>query len=451
MSSQTLIKKRVMFISHSAAQNTGAEKCLLSFFKKIDRNKIEPVAVFPFDGPLKNASESLGVKSFIVPVRYWITSPIRYSDCREGLIDRCKDIAGLIKSEHIDIVHTNTSIFPEGAIAARMTETPHVWHLHEILDGHPWLKLLFPLGMAYRFMDITSDRVVVVSEALKKKVDNRISSEKVHLIHNGIESPKDGYDRGDLERKTGIPVYDPVVCTIGAIRKEKGYDTFLEAAAIVLKRKNAWFAIIGGTEDHDLESILKRRARELSIDGRVKFLNYREDAVQILNAIDIYVIPSLTESFGISCVEAMASGKPVVSTRCGGPEEIILEGTTGLLVEPNNPQQMAEAILTLIDNPEKSEEMGSEGKRRFEALFSEEVYCRRFEDLYLGICGGAGIRKTATIEFDNYFELLKNIEEKINLHMETVNSVFDTYSWKMTAPLRRFTGMINNLKFGKDG
>jgi len=378
-------KLKILYISHSIGMD-GSERCLFNLLKYLDRNKFIPIVVLPGDGPLKKKLECIGVKTIIAPLVWWIPL-IRdvVSNNLGDIMDRCNKLAALIEEEDIDIVHTNTSVIAEGAIAAKMTGRPHIWHLHEILNGHPSLRPSIPLYLTYRLIDLLSDLVVVVSQTLKKAVSEGISPEMIKVIYNGVDST--GGSESEIEKpfRPEIKLSDNyiLVCTVGPIIKEKGYHTFVEAAKRVLEKKNNMrFISVGNIGDFNLLLSLRSKIRDGISEKKFQFLGYRSDIWRILKEIDIYIVSSETESFGLTMVEAMAAGKPVIATRCGGPEEIVVDGETGLLVPINDPDALAEAIISLANDPGKRHQMGLSGKRHYEALFTAEKYCNAFENLY---------------------------------------------------------------------
>lgn len=377
---------KVLYISHSIGFD-GAERCLFTLVKGIDKDKFIPMVVVPAEGPLKKKLEKQGVKVFIFPLVCWIPiyRAFEYTKNRD-MLSRCKRLAVLIKDEGVDIIHTNTSIIAEGAIAAKMTGKPHVWHLHEILDGHPSLNPPMPLHLIYKFIDLYSESIIVVSDALKERLAGSISPEREKVIHNGIEVPESEPAAISLRDEINVPKDTILVCTIGPIIKEKGYETLVEAARSVIKKnKKVVFISIGDIGDVTLSSRLRKAMRKYSIKDSFRFLGYRNDVPRILKEVDIYVVSSKTESFSLAAIEAMAAGKPVVATRCGGPEEIVVHGETGFLIPLDSPEEMAEKILYLIDNPERRAKLGAEGRKRFEAHFTADKYHEAIERYYAEI------------------------------------------------------------------
>jgi glycosyltransferase involved in cell wall biosynthesis len=127
---------------------------------------------------------------------------------------------------------------------------------------------------------------------------------------------------------------------------------------------------------------LKAEAAELGLDGKVKFLGFRDDIPELLQELDIFVLPSLSEGLPLSALEAMAAGKPVVATDVGGTHEAVIDRHTGLLVPPEDPQALSEGILCLLRQPELAKIFGDAGRKRVEQIFSLETMIKRYEELY---------------------------------------------------------------------
>lgn len=384
MRNMTGPKIKVLFVSHSG-YIAGAEKCLFTLVKNLDRARFEPVVVLPCSGPLKDKIDGLGIKTIVRHLVPWIY-PLANIQADRGMMSRAEGLASLIEDEGIDIVHTNTSTVAEGAIAARMAMRPHVWHLHEALEFYSTLKPLLPLYLTYRFIDLLSDYVVVGSNALEKAVGKTVRRDKMRRIYNGVERPDVIKSGEPLRRELGLPEGCRIVCTIGSIIKEKDHLNFVEAAVRVINaRKDVYFVAAGAIEDFSVWKAVEEKIKIHSIGDKVRFLGFRNDVGRILSESDVYVVPSETESFNMSAAEAMACSMPIAATRCGGPEEIVSDGETGLLVPIKDPDALAKAIISLIDDPEKRRQMGLAGWKRYDDLFSAGKYALEFQSFYSGI------------------------------------------------------------------
>lgn len=446
-------KTKILYVSHSAEVIGGAEQCLFFLLKNMDRNKFIPMVVLPYEGPLKEKLEKIGIKTEVSPVGWWTYRGNEF--CAPGdLKERAGKIATLIEKVGIDIVHTNTSVITEGAIAAKMTGRPHVWHLHEFIEGHPSLKPILPLYFTYRSIDLLSDSIIVVSQALKKGVSKYIDQGRLCVIYNGIDAAEKISKEESFRADIGVHEGAILICTIGPVVKEKGHMNFIEMASKVLNAKpDVQFISIGDKIDSELWSAIENKIEGYGLKDNIKFLDFRTDIWRILNEIDIYVVSSEMESFGLAAIEAMASGKPVVATRCGGPEEIVVDGQTGFLVPSNDPVSLAEKILTLADDPEKRKAMGLKGKERFGELFTGDRFARTFEDIYSGLKGKRELTAEEEKMSSALLELVELGMQNANQHAEKdrqiaekdkqiaekdrqIEALLNSYSWKITTPLR---------------
>ncbi len=406
-------RSSVLYVSHSSGIN-GAELCLYTLLKYLDRTRFIPIAVLPGHGALEKKLEDIGVKTYVLPLSWWIPSVRSVVNSYQpgtDIVERCNRLASLIQEEKVDLVHTNTSVVAEGAIAAKISGRPHIWHLHEILKSYPSLRPPLPLYLTYKFMDLHSDKIITVTNVLKEAVSGSISPEKISMIHNGLDVETELYSPRDLRSELGVPENHLLVCAIGSVTREKGYLTYIEAAKIILQhRKNVRFLIVGSIGDVELVSALVKDIRKNSLQKYIKFLGFRRDVNRILEATDIYVLPSQTESFGLTQLEAMAAAKPIVATRCGGPEEIVIQGETGMLVPVNNSELMAQAITSLVDDCTKRRGMGLKGRSRYERYFTPRRYCQQIEAVYAGLSGRRMLDVEQQKLADSLLELVIDID-----------------------------------------
>jgi glycosyltransferase involved in cell wall biosynthesis len=172
----------------------------------------------------------------------------------------------------------------------------------------------------------------------------------------------------------------PLIGTVGRISKEKGHKYFLEASKIVLKDfPDAKFLIVG---EGEIRNELERFAEEIGIADSVLFTGYYKNLSEVLAAIDLFVIPSLTESLPLVVLEAMAAGKPVISTDVGGIPEVVIHGKTGLLVGPKRSEEMANSIVLLLKNSDVMFNLAKNGKQLVYDEFSEKGFVGKTENLY---------------------------------------------------------------------
>jgi glycosyltransferase involved in cell wall biosynthesis len=162
----------------------------------------------------------------------------------------------------------------------------------------------------------------------------------------------------------------PVIGFVGRLAPEKGVSCLVEAMGKVVKsHPEARLAIVGdGEERPHLEAL----SESLGISARVFFLGSQDNLPSCIAAMDIVVLPSLSEGFGLAAVEAMSAGRPVVASAVGGLVEIIKDGATGFLVPPNDPDALAARLTTILSDPDLAAELGSAGQKRVQEWSAEE-------------------------------------------------------------------------------
>lgn len=221
--------------------------------------------------------------------------------------------------------------------------------------------------------------IIACSPAMKSVLTNLTNSE-IHVIPNGV----------DFENIQNIQPYKsikhPSILFVGLLRKVKGVELLLKAIPIILKSLPEVHVYIAGSGEQEIE--LKRLVKELSIEEQVKFLGFisKEEKFAYYKSADICVVPSIYEAFGIVLLESMACGKPTVASNVGGIPFIVEDGKTGLLFECGDVRDLAEKIITLLQNKELREKMGEAGKDRARE-FTWTVAARKTYDLYTKLAG----------------------------------------------------------------
>jgi len=381
-----------ILIVHSSDELYGSDWALLHLLRKMDRSQFRPLVVLPNDLPYEGTLSALLVE-LDIPIyhvglavlrRRYLTpwGIIRYL---AATVSSTSMLVRLIHREKVDIVHSNTVAVLPGAWAARLTGRPHVWHVHEIVTRPTIFAWLFP-----RILPILATRLVVISTAVRDWIcdSNPRARAKTILVPNGISlAPFDANNRGDLIRQEfGIPDKAPVIGTVGRLHWWKGQDILLRAAARLRENwPNLHVLIVGGTVpgQEDRLARLQQEAESLGLSRCVHWSGFRQDVPNLLAAMDIFVLPSVTpEPFGISLIEAMAARRPVIATKQGGPLDIVIEGETGLLVPPGDAGALADAIESLLNDPDYGHRMGIVGRDRIQKHYTVQQYATNMEQVY---------------------------------------------------------------------
>ncbi|MBI5204626.1 MAG: glycosyltransferase family 4 protein [Nitrospirae bacterium] len=353
----------------------------------IDKQKFRPIVLLPSKGPLEEALLSSGIEVHIVPLVTIARGTLRLL----GLlrlpflaIRSLRTINKIVAGIPIDAVHSNTLAVISGALWARYKNVYHIWHVHEIIEHPVLFKRLFP-----KIVRFLSDRVVTNSRATQNwlvTTDPKISS-RTSCIWNGIERPPTVSPAAAFRQELGIADDDVLVALVGRINRWKGQFLLVNAAEALLRKghDNIQYVLAGSAppgQDHFKNALLERVAGSPAKD-RIHVLDFRQDIWPVWDACDIAVVPSTEpEPFGLTALEAMAAGKPVIAAGHGGLKEIVVDGETGFLFEPRNISDLEEKIIRLAAHPTLRREMGERGKIRQEELFSLRQYVSSFETVY---------------------------------------------------------------------
>ena len=323
------------------------------------------VALPPGDGPLVSIMEGLGVRTVRCEQPYWVTPSgvdhWLYSIRR--LPQAVADLQKIIAHERIDVVLTISGLTPVGAMASCVMGLPHVWYLQEAFLL-PATGLAFPPGQPVlaRAVAGLAAKIMVVSEAVRREYAPHAGDLELHVVPSGIDTERFNVARPQPQARR--------ILSVGTTSPSKGLDDLIAAAEVLSHNQNDYIVdVLGDFDSLDYRAKITRRLERQRLTERVRFHGWTEGAADWYAKADIVCCPSHAESFGRSVVEGMAASCAVVATRCGGPEETVIDGETGILVPPHDPQALAAALQTLIASPKTAWAMGNRGRSRAVQLY----------------------------------------------------------------------------------
>ena len=300
-------------------------------------------------------------------------------------------LAGLIRHANIDVIHAQHSRDIATLVPAiKLTRRKIPLLLSKRVGSYIQKKDLF-----HRFTYGNVSRVLAISNVIHQNVldTTPMTAEGVVTVHDAIDtelfSPA-RINRTTIREEFGIDAGTIVVGFVGRYSRGKGHEDLLRAALILRERRpHIRYLIVGEASygEEDYASTVKDLARSLGLDDIVTFTGYRGDIPEVMSAFDIFAFPSHAESFGVVLIEAMAMERPVVSTNCDGVLDIVVDGETGLYVHPKNPEELAAALLRLIENPALRERLGKAGRARVLEHFDQRKQVEELEGIYLGLLG----------------------------------------------------------------
>lgn len=306
---------------------------------------------------------------------------------RYGFMTIKSRLARKLSADEVDILHTHRykenvlgGLVKDRCGIGGLVQTVH--GIHEKLSGLKKLKMKFYMSMNDQLTRNRFSRVIAVSHEIESILNEKFGKDKVATIHNAvdIDSIKPSRSAEDARRELGLRTEQPLIGSVGRLVPVKGYDVFLKSAKLILeKQPEVAFVIVG---DGPLRKELEIMARDMGLESNVIFTGFREDVLDLVNALDLFLVTSHHEGIPMSVLEAMALGKAVVSTNVGGMSEIIEDGVSGMLVQADNPGEIASKCLMVVTDRALGGRLGENAVNRIEDEFSTSKLRDRMLRLY---------------------------------------------------------------------
>lgn len=322
-----------------------------------------PVAILALrDGPLREHAESQGLDVTALDAR---RVPHRIA------------ASGLATLRFMpDVVHVhNPASLHYGVLCAGLVGCPLVMTFHG--RGKGFYRM--PTRLEWHAVA----RLAVVSHAAVEELAGLAPSERITVVHNGIEPPPKRNVRDSLRQQLGVS--DALtLLTVARMDSFKGHRDLLHALSRLRDRGVHATALFAG--DGAERPVLERLARELALDDRwVRFLGFRNDVADLLEAADVFVLPSLAEGLPLSLLEAMGRGIAIVATAVGGMPEAVTNEREALLVPPREPAALATALERVLISPSLRSELATAAAERVRTDFSFERMLREYDGLYRSV------------------------------------------------------------------
>jgi glycosyltransferase involved in cell wall biosynthesis len=354
-------------------QASGQTTHVRSLASGLDRQRFDLTVALPRHLEVAIASfRQAGVR--VIPL------PLRKLTWQPGTI---REFARLVDRLKIDIVHVHSQeagmVF---RLAARLAGARTIVYTPQTIDIRRsrwhWLYALVERTLAK-----VTDTIVSVNEADRQRLIGwGIPAGQVVTVPNGIDlAPFEQVpDLGPIRKELGLAEGRPVVMQLGRLSAQKDPLAFVEGASLVAQSwPDTYFVLVG---DGPLREALSARIRELGLSGQVHLAGWRNDAVRLMPAASVVTLTSRWEGNPYALLEAMAWARPVVATTVNGCPEIVVEGTTGFLVPPGEPEAWAGRVGALLADPDRARVLGRQGRKRLVERFSLPQMIARIEALY---------------------------------------------------------------------
>lgn len=358
-----------------AGERAGAEVALLNRVRHLSEHGVESIVAFLAQGPFVQELEEAGVRTLVLseaPPR------VRYPWRFPGAVLAVAKAAREHEIDVIEGVSEKMSIF--AGWAARLSRTACVYSLHDAPNRDRRSQLVQLLAMTGRH-----DLALVPSRWMAEAFW-RSWRLRCEVVPNALDASAFSEPSADQGALTGEARGGLSVGLFGRLVQWKGQEVLLKAAGLLRNEEDLRYLIVGGTlygREQDFASRLHRLAQTLNVDERVVFAGHRDDAKELMAGCDIICHCSLEpEPFGVVVIEGMALGKPVIATLTGGPEEILEDEVTGLLVPPDDERALAGALLRLAKDPDLRRGLGSRARDAALVAFDARSLADRQASLY---------------------------------------------------------------------
>lgn len=348
----------------------GLEKVIYDICKGADTSKFAmSVCCMHFKGEFGEDLEKMGMQVQVLPA----PKQVDYFNFLK--------VAQVIQSIQPDILHThNSHAFIDGTLASFLAKKSKIINTDHARNYPDKKRIL----ISERLCAVFAKKIVAVSDHTKNELAeySRIPYRKIRIIYNGIDASKYAIEI-DKEAKLyelGIQKYRPIIGLGVRLTRQKGIDYLLAAMPGLIAEFPEIILLIAGKGE--LEPELRLRTEQLGIKENVRFLGARLDWNEILQILDVYVLPSVWEGLPLALLEAMAACKPIVATSVGGVPSVVAHYEHGLLVPKEDPKGLGDGILTLLRDSALSDRLSRNARNRFLERYTVDRMVAGYERLY---------------------------------------------------------------------
>jgi len=367
----------------------GAERIQEKLIKSINKDKFEVSYASLLSGNFTNRLRQENVQGYSVHMKNRLDISV---------IPR---LAGIIRKENIDIIHTHsirTNVV--GRLVGLFTGKPVITHVHSFITEETRNQFKNELNWVLeRMTRRLSDKFITVTVSLKRElIENGVPAKKITTIPNGISLEKQpaGKKTGGIKELKRLIEEEPLeklnkIASVGNFRWAKGTE-YLIRAVEKLKRKQSGdlkkdnllkCILIGNFQDIEYKRKILQEINNRGLEDFIVFAGYVENVEDWLSAVDLLVIPSITEGLPLVALEAMRAGTPIVATQVGGLPDLLTNGETGILVPPKNADKLAEGIDKLLNNDSLAARIAARARKELENKYTAKSMIASIEELYL--------------------------------------------------------------------
>lgn len=361
---------RVMHLIYSL-EFGGAQKMIGYCVERINRSEFDQsVCALVAEGPMADYCRSLGVKVYCL-------------NKRKGFGPRAiVSLTRLLRELEIDLLHTHEdSSQLHGTLAALLAKGIRIVRTKNIVLPEPEIRI-------YRFLNpilnLFTAKLIAVSDIVKhshRRVDP-FSKHKYVTVWNAVArtEPVKEDEREKWRKKFGIEPSDRIIGFVGRLHLQKGLSYLVEAVSQICRAEpDARIMIVG---EGPFGSTINKQVSESRLGDRILFTGQQSNVPAMLSLMEIFILPSLWEALPLALLEAMESGRPVITTPVGGIRDVVEQGVNGILIPQENPAAIAEAVIRLLRDKALAHRIAKAGQETVRKRFSVEQQIESTESIY---------------------------------------------------------------------
>jgi len=352
----------------------GGESHIIDLTRNLNNTLFESLVLSFTGGEMVSSLTRMGVQCFVIPTTIPFNILIWHKVLR------------IIREHRIDLIHIHgTRAFSNLLFAAKRSKKPIIYTVHgwSFNDSQSLFKRKLAI-LIESYFTCASNQVINVSYDNQKIGHKFIANLKSTVIQNGIDINKFNSTNQykDFRTEVNIPKEKILIGFVARITKQKDPFTLIKAFQLIRNHKDGQKYLLLFVGDGDLKNELLAFARQAGVIDHVIFESFRKDIPYVLNAIDIFCLPSLWEGLSLGLLEAMSMKKTVIATKVDGTKEVIIDGINGFLFEVGDFRRLAELIIGISQDRELKKEIENNASKTIEMSFSIGIMTKKTEELY---------------------------------------------------------------------
>ncbi len=382
-------KIKILFINLFVEMG-GGEYSIFNFLKGINREEFQPIMMFSRRGSFSEKVESLGVETVFIPYQTVELKSLINPKVFWRNIKAAFQIYKYLKNNKVDLIQCSDVLSLLILIPSKILLKIPI--IYSVIFQYELLRLLLFNVLSVLFVN----KIITNSKFINNYLLNNTMflHIKTSVVYNGIDinlfQPVGDRKNNSFRNELGITNSTKLIGMVSRFDVWKGHKIFLEAASVILKKnKDIQFVIIGGLlNKNEMPSIniyyneVMNLYHNLQLGNKFLFIPHRDDMPEVVRGLDILVLPSQNEPFGLVLLEAMASGTLVIASDSGGPLEIIEPQRDGFMFKTNDAESLVTVLDYCLQGRINLSEITVSARKKVEEKFCINEYCRNLEKIY---------------------------------------------------------------------